>query len=154
MIPRKRDVVAGRNHDLSLSLPGRRVDHVVDKLEPKVEVLIEHQVLWPASKLTVGVGEESSTVHAFESLDLARDVLRIQLFLQRSLHGARNKRGVRIDELAFREGDAYSRVEVVIEAILDHRASRSAFSTVDSQSEIDHLVFWQTSQRDTDCGLP
>ena len=65
-------------------------------------------------------------------LDLVRDVLRVQLFLQCSLHGARNKRGVRIDELAFRKGDAYSGVEVAIEVILDHCASRSAFSTVEA----------------------
>ena len=148
---RERDVVASRNHDLSFSFHGRRI---IDKIEPKVEVLAEHQILWPAGKLAPVVGEESSAIHAFESLDLADDELRIELFLQRSLDGARNERDVGMYELACREGDAYGGVEITIEAILDHRAGGGSFSTVDSQSDIDRLVFWQMGEGDADCGLP
>jgi len=151
------DVVSSSNHDSSFSFRGRgnrSTVRVTAKPEPKVEVLAEHQILWPTSKLALRVGHESPTIHALESLDLPGDELRLQLLLQRSLHDVRNGRHVRVDELSSRERNAYSGIEVSIEAILDHRTGGSAFSAVDSQPEVNYLVFWQVRESDTANGLP
>jgi len=126
----------------------------IDEYKPTFKVLAEHQILWPSGKLALGAGQELSAVHALEGLDLSSDEHGVELLLQRLIDGSSDKRHVRIGDLSSRERDAHGRVEVFVEAVLDHGAGWSVLSTVDNQPNIDRLVFQQVRQRDTNRGLP
>ena len=121
---------------------GRDIASLINELKAKVEVLAERQILWPVAKLALGAGQELSTVHVLEGLDLSGDEHRFELLLQRLVDDGSDKRHVRIGDLSSRERGAYSGIEISAKAVLGHRAGWSAFSTIDSQPGIDRLVFW------------
>ena len=151
---RERYVVTGGDLDSPPSPARRDIVGVIDERKSKVEVLAEHQILWPAGELALGVGQELSAVHALEGLDLSGDEHGVKLLLQRLVDSGSDKGHVRIGDLSSGERDAYGGIEVSVEAVLDHRAGRSAFSTVDSQPDVDRLVLRQVRERDTNHGLP
>ena len=113
----------------------------IDECKPTVKVLAKHQILWSSGKLALGAGQELSTVRALEGLDLSGDEHGIELLLQRLVDGGSDKRHVRIGDLSSRERETHGRVEGFLEAVLDHGAGWSVLSTVDSQPNIDRLIF-------------
>ena len=101
------------------------------------------------------LGRNCLQVHASEGLDLlSSDEHGVELLLQHLVDGSSDKLHVRIGHLPSRERDAHGRVKVFVEVVLDRDTGWNVLATVDSQPNIDHLVFRRVRQRNTNRGLP
>jgi len=60
-----RYLVTSEDLDPPSSPAGREIVNLIAERKPAVEVLVEHQILWPAGKLALGAGQELSTGPCF-----------------------------------------------------------------------------------------